>query len=213
MNNFNLFLYACHTVWYGISYGIKTFLRLLNVTNTTVCAWVLTELLPRPVYAWKQMSPLSILGGKKLSFQYCLKLSCNYNNPAYTAVLILNSTLYLKENLSYLLLQSVLQVICKRLVSKRVILLHFSFQPHCLLTRPVVNFTLHCADKINTPPKMFKYRSYEVTSSRITIAYLLMALKMVTELLLLWSIETILSVFDYLTQQASSEQNYTRFCL
>jgi len=64
MNNFNLFLYACHTVWYGIGYGIKTFLRLLNVTNTTVCAWVLTELLPHPVYAWKQMSPLSILGGK-----------------------------------------------------------------------------------------------------------------------------------------------------
>jgi len=150
---------------------------------------------------------------KKLSLLYCLKLSCNYNNPAYTAVLILNYTLYLKENLSYLLLQSVLQVICKRLVSKRVMLLHFPFQPHRLLTRPVVNFTLHCADKINTPPKMFKYRSYEVTSSRITIAYLLMALKMVTELLLLWSIETILSVFDYLTQQASSEQNYTRFCL
>ena len=39
-------------------------------------------------------------------------------------------------------------------------------------------------------------------SSRINIAYLLMALKKVTELLLLWSIETILSVFDYLIQQA-----------
>jgi len=32
-----------------------------------------------------------------------------------------------------------------------------------------------------------------------------MALKKVTELLLLWSIETIRSVFDYLLQQASSE--------
>ena len=51
-----------------------------------VYAWVLTELLPHPVYAWKQMSPLSILGGKKLSLQYCLKLSCNYNNPAYATV-------------------------------------------------------------------------------------------------------------------------------
>ena len=40
-----------------------------------------------------------------------------------------------------------------------------------------------------------------VMSSRITIVYLLIALKKVTELLLLWSIETILSVFDYLIQQ------------
>jgi len=32
-----------------------------------VCAWMLTELILHPVYAWKQMSPLSILGGKKLS--------------------------------------------------------------------------------------------------------------------------------------------------
>ena len=52
-----------------------------------------------------------------------------------------------------------------------------------------------------------------VMSLRITIAYLLMAVKMVTELLLLWSIETTLSVFDYLMQQASSELNYMPFCL
>ena len=51
-----------------------------------VCAWVLIELLPHPVYAWKQMSSLSILGGKKLSLQYCLQLSCNYSNPAYATV-------------------------------------------------------------------------------------------------------------------------------
>ena len=52
-----------------------------------------------------------------------------------------------------------------------------------------------------------------VMSSRITIAYLLMALKKVTELLLLWSIETTLSVFDCPIQQASSELNYMPFCL
>ena len=52
-----------------------------------------------------------------------------------------------------------------------------------------------------------------VMSSRITIAYLLMAVKKVTDLLLLWSIETIQSVFDYLIQQASSELNYMPFCL
>jgi len=52
-----------------------------------------------------------------------------------------------------------------------------------------------------------------VMSSRITIAYLLMALKKVTELLLLWSIETTLNVFDYLMQLAFSELNYMLFCL
>ena len=52
-----------------------------------------------------------------------------------------------------------------------------------------------------------------VMSLRITIAYLLMALKKVTELLLLWSTETILSVFNYLIQQASSELNYNALLL
>ena len=47
-----------------------------------------------------------------------------------------------------------------------------------------------------------------VMSSRTTIEYLLMALKKVTELQLMWSIETILSVFDYLIQQEFSERNY-----
>jgi len=37
--------------------------------------------------------------------------------------------------------------------------------------------------------------------------------KKVTELLLLWSIETTSSVFDYLIQQASSELNYMPYCL
>jgi len=30
------------------------------------------------------------------------------------------------------------------------------------LTRPAVNFTLHCSDKINTPPEIFKHRFYEL---------------------------------------------------
>jgi len=38
---------------------------ILFKTMLFVCAWVLTELLPHPVYPWKQMSLLSILGGKK----------------------------------------------------------------------------------------------------------------------------------------------------
>jgi len=59
---------------------------VLFKTMLFVCAWVLTELLLHPVYAWKRMSRLSILGVKKLSLQYCLKLNCNYNKPAYATV-------------------------------------------------------------------------------------------------------------------------------
>jgi len=44
-------------------------------------------------------------------------------------------------------------------------------------------------------------------SLRTTIAYLLMVLKKVTEVQLLWSIETMLSVFDCQIQPASSELN------
>ena len=36
---------------------------ILFKTMLFVCAWVLTEL-PHPIYAWKQMSLLSILGVK-----------------------------------------------------------------------------------------------------------------------------------------------------
>ena len=51
---------------------------------------------------------------------------------------ILNFTLYLKENpLNYLVLQSLFQVICKQLVSKRVMLLHLLYHPHRLNGTPV----------------------------------------------------------------------------
>jgi len=105
---------------------------------------------------------------------------------------ILNFTLYLKENpLNYLLAICVsgdLQAVGFK--KSDVIKSSIPSTPPWLLTRPAVNFTLHCSDKSNT------------------IAYLPMALKKVRELLLLWSIETTLSVFNYLIQQASSELNY-----
>jgi len=44
----------------GRPYGVVLF----NQNHALRLCWVLTELLPHPVYAWKQMSPLSVLGGK-----------------------------------------------------------------------------------------------------------------------------------------------------
>ena len=54
--------YGC--IVYGFARG--SYLRMLDPiqNHALVCAWVLTELLSLPVYAWKEMSPLSILGGK-----------------------------------------------------------------------------------------------------------------------------------------------------
>jgi len=34
--------------------------------------------------------------------------------------------------------------------------------PPWLLTHPADNFTLHCLDKSNTPPEVFKHRFYEL---------------------------------------------------
>jgi len=76
--------YGC--IVYGSARG--SYLRKLDpIQNHALCLCLgAYRTSPASVYAWKQMSPLSILGGKKLSLQYCLKLSCNYNNPAYATV-------------------------------------------------------------------------------------------------------------------------------
>ena len=119
------------------------------------CLWICSWLLP--ANAWSNSKPCSsfVLGclqnsptsslcveankpllyfrRKKLSLQYCLQLSVTTTTLHTLLFSILNSTLYLKENLlNYLLLQSMFQVICKRLVSKRVMLLHLLYQPHRL---------------------------------------------------------------------------------
>jgi len=166
-----------------------------------VCAWVLTELLPHPVYAWKQMSPFSIVNGKKLSLQYCLKLSCNYNNPAYATVF--NSKFHSvfeskPTQLPPLAIRVSGDLQAVGFKKSNVITSSIPSTPPWLLTRPAVNFTLHCSDKSSIPPKIFKHRFYELCHEfKITIAYLLMALKKVTELLLLWSIETVCSITWY----------------
>ena len=81
-----------------------------------------------------------------------------------------------------------------------------------LLTRPAV-ISLYTAQTKATLLQKYSNIVFmnSVTSLRIIIAYLLMALKKVTELLLLLSTETTLNVFDCLMQQAFSELNYMPF--
>ena len=153
--------------------------------------------------------PLLYFRRKKLSLQYCLKLSCNYNNRAYATVF--NSKFHSvferkPTQLPPLAMRVSGDLQAVGFKKSDVITSSIPTTSPWLLTRPAVNLTLHCSGKSNTPPEIFKHRFYELCHefrNYYRISHIaLMALKKVTELLLLWSIETILSVFDYLIQQA-----------
>ena len=90
--------------------------------------------------------------------------------------------------------------------------------PPWFLTRPAVNFTLHWSDKSNTSPEVFKHCFYELSHEfknyyRIVTDGCKEGNRVAAAVVLLWSIKTTLSVFDYLMQQASLELNYMPFCL
>jgi len=102
----------------------------------------------------------------------CL-LSCNYNNLAYTAVfnskfhsviIIIITELYRKPTQLPPLAIRVsgdLQAVGFR--KSDVITSAIPTTPPWLLTRSAVNFTLHCSDKSNTSPEIFKHRFYELS--------------------------------------------------
>jgi len=102
---------------------------------------------------------------KKLSLQYCLKLSCNYNNPAYATVFNSKFHSVFERNPTQLPPLAVrvsgdLQAVGFK--KSDVITSFIPNTPPWLLTRPAVNLTLHCSDKSNTPPEIFKRRFYEL---------------------------------------------------
>jgi len=101
---------------------------------------------------------------KKLSLQYCLKLSCNYNNPTYATVFNSKFHSVFERKPTQLLtlairVSSDLQAVGFK--KSDVITSSVPTTPPRLLTRPAVNFTLHCSDKSNTPPEIFKHRFYD----------------------------------------------------
>ena len=90
-------------------------------------------------------SPLSILGEKKLSLQYCLKLSSNYNNPAYATVFNSKFQSVFERKPTQLpplaiRVSSDLQTVGFK--KSDVIISSIPTTPPWLLTRPAVNFTL-----------------------------------------------------------------------
>jgi len=112
------------------------------------------------------MSPLSILGGKNFSLHYCLKLSCNYNNPAYATVF--NSkfhSVFVRKptQLPPLAIRVSGDLQAVGFKKSVVITSSISSTPPWLLARPAVNFTPHRSDKSNTSPEVFKHRFYELS--------------------------------------------------
>jgi len=92
------------------------------------------------------MSPLSILGGKNFSLHYCLKLSCNYNNPAYATVF--NSkfhSVFVRKptQLPPLAIRVSGDLQAVGFKKSVVITSSISSTPPWLLARPAVNFTPH----------------------------------------------------------------------
>jgi len=102
---------------------------------------------------------------KKAFTPVLLKLSCKYNNPAYTAVF--NSKFHSvferkPTQLPPLAIRVSADLQTVGFKKSDVITSSIPTTPPWLLTRPVVNFTLHCSDESNTPPEMFKRRFYEL---------------------------------------------------
>ena len=102
---------------------------------------------------------------EKLSLQYCLKLSCKYNNPAYVTVFNFKCHSVFERKPTQLPPLAIrvsgdLQAVGFK--NSDVITSSIPTTPPWLLTRPAVNLTLHCSDKSNTPPEIFKHRFYEV---------------------------------------------------
>ena len=96
---------------------------------------------------------------------YCLKLSCNYNNLAYATVF--NSKFHSvferkPTQLPPLAIRVSGDLQAVGFKKSDVIPSSIPTTPPWLLTRPAINFILHCQDKSNTPPEIFKDRFYEL---------------------------------------------------
>ena len=86
--------------------------------------------------------------------------------------------------------------------------------PAWLLTRPAVNFTLHCSDKSNTPPEIFKHRFYELCHEFKNYYRIFTdGSKKGNRVAAAVVHRDNTKVFDYLMQQAFSELNYMPFSL
>ena len=90
-------------------------------------------------------------------YEIKLKLSCNYNNPAYATIFNskFHSVFERKPTQLFPLairISGDLQAVGFK--KSEVITSSIPSTPPWLLARPAVNFTLHCSDKSNTSPEV-----------------------------------------------------------
>ena len=131
-----------------------------------------------------------------------LQSSCNYNNPAYAAVFNskFHSPIWKKTYSITSSCNPCFRLSANGWFQKRVMLLHLLYQPHRLgfLLALLLTSLYTARTKATLLPKCSNIVFMNsVRSSRTTIAYLLVALKKVTELQLLWSIEAVYSITWY----------------
>jgi len=165
-----LFIIAWSKLDYGwIVYGSArcSYLRMLDPIQNHALRLCLGAYRTSPASSLcvEANEPPVYLRRKKLSLQCCLKLSCNYNNPAYATVF--NSKFHSvferkPTQLPPLAIRVSGDLQAVGLKKSDVIISSIPTTPPWLLTRTAVNFTLHCSDESNTPPEIFKHRFYEL---------------------------------------------------
>jgi len=169
--------YGC--IVYGSARG--TYLRMLDpiqnhalrlclgAYRTSPASSLCVEANETPLYFRRKKTFTSVLP----------KLNCNYSNPAYATVF--NSkfhSVFERKPTQLLPLEIRVSGDLQAVGFKKsdVITSSIPSTPPWLLARPAVNFTLHCSDKSNTSRKYSNIVFMNsVMSSRIIIAYLLMA--------------------------------------
>jgi len=125
--------YGC--IVYGSARG--SYLRMLDpIQNHALCLCLgAYRTSPASSLCVEANEPPLYFRRKKLSLQYCVKLSCNYSNPAYSTVF--NSKFHSvferkPTQLPPLAIRVSGDLQAKPLVSKRVMSLHLLYHPHRL---------------------------------------------------------------------------------
>ena len=153
---------------------------------------------------------------RMLSIQYSIRLGSSPSNPAYNTVFSPKfKASFSKPNqiptLGIRIAPELEKIGFKRNTVSRS---SVPATPPWLLKHPVIDLSLHSADKAATPHEVFKTRFYEsVIALKISIISVLTVLKWATKYQQPCAINAVRQLFGCRVQQASSMRNFTLSCL